>query len=465
MRLMSKLWQNIFLSSFLTITLCQVLTLGWYLLAYNQDLRVSSMVDFVSDISEKIKDLSEEDLAQYIDLYRIDYRRLWVEDMAGQVLLGEPWPGMRASERIPGRIEKSYVFGQRSALTLRQEEPSLVAICRVKRGGETVNLVYNWHRGPLVTYWGVFVQGALGLLGVCLFLTLWTSRRVSKPLTELRSQVVKIAEGDLSLRLEEKGVDEVADVAKAVNELTQSLASHIEGLKLLMANMSHETRSTVTNIALSLEIAQEEVQPFLAKEPDGQPKERLLRNLGQARLELDMLENMVAAGLLGGKFNFKPEEFESEPLDFSSLCRQVLDRNAQRASLKKIALLSEVDDNVWLLGDEILLDRLLANILDNALKYTAPGGEIKLSLTASSEFVTIFCLNTHPPLSDEELKSLFLPYYRVARETPGQGLGLYLTRQITGLHGGEVSVANTREGLLLTIVLPLPDEAARSQAF
>jgi signal transduction histidine kinase len=112
------------------------------------------------------------------------------------------------------------------------------------------------------------------------------------------------------------------------------------------------------------------------------------------------------------------------------------------------------------------LDRLLNNILDNALKYTASGGTIELSLFLNSPAsLTLTCQNTHLPLTDTELKNLCLPYYRVKEShIQGSGLGLYLAKRITTLHGGLFSVGNTSEGLLFTIDLPLPDEIQTEEA-
>jgi signal transduction histidine kinase len=462
MRLKVKLWHKIFLYSFFTVVFSQVLTLGWYLFTYSQDLRVKNMAAFLAAISEKIKALTDVELEKYIELYRIEYRRVWLEDAHGRTLLGEPWPGMSARERIEERIEKRYEFGDQLSLVLKQAEPSIVVICPVSRNGTVAYLCFNWFRGPLVSYWGVFVQGVAGLLGLSLFLSLWTAMRVSKPLGTLSSQVIKIAEGDLTLRLKEDGVDEVADVSRAVNELTRNLVMHINSMKQLMANMSHEMRSTVTNISMSLEIAQEVAEPFVVNELNARPKEKLLRNLAQARVELEILENMVASGVLGGRLDLRHEELERGPLDFSSLCRQVLNRHEHRAAHGSVQLVVEVANDLWVLGDEILLDRLLANILDNAIKYTASGGEIRVSLSSSENFLTLTCHNTHPPLTDEQIKSLVLPYYRVEQgRILGSGLGLYLAQRITVLHGGSFSVENTLEGLLFTIILPLPDENVR----
>jgi signal transduction histidine kinase len=278
--------------------------------------------------------------------------------------------------------------------------------------------------------------------------------------------VVQIAQGDLTLRLEEKGEDEVADVSKAVNELTSNLALHIDSMKQLMANMSHEMKSTVTSLSMSLEITEEELSPLLASLKDDTYRERIAKNLRQARAELEHLENMVSSGLLGGKLDLCHDTLDCAPLDFSSLCRETVCRYTQRAEQNGLSLISSLDDGLWLLGDEVLLDRLVANIVDNACKYTFPGGEIYVSLKVEREFLLFCCLNSHSPLTTEQLNNLCLPYYRAEQgHIQGSGLGLYLANRITVLHGGNFAVENDPQGLLFTISLPLPDELAKQTAF
>ncbi|MDR1678132.1 MAG: HAMP domain-containing histidine kinase, partial [Deltaproteobacteria bacterium] len=150
---------------------------------------------------------------------------------------------------------------------------------------------------------------------------------------------------------------------------------------------------------------------------------------------------------------------ESAPLDFSSLCRQTVNRFTHLAALKNITLKRDIDEELWLFGDEIILDRMLANVLDNAIKYTKPDGHIAFSIKTDGDFLIVTCLNTHPPLSAEQLQNLCLPYYRAEEgRIYGSGLGLYLVKKIVLLHGGSLEVKNDPPGVCVTIKLPRPDE-------
>ncbi|MDR1678005.1 MAG: HAMP domain-containing protein, partial [Deltaproteobacteria bacterium] len=335
-----KLWHKIFLYSFLTIIITQVFTLGFYLFTYDQDLRVKTTVDYLAAISKNLEGLSDEEFKSFVEVYRVGHRRVWLEDRAGGILIGEPWPGMTAGVRDQVTSKRyDYDHGM-TALVLRTAEPAIVVEIETTRAGVPALICFNWQRASLVQYWGVFVQGVLGLIGLSLVLSLWTSKRISKPLWDLRNSLMKISAGDLALRLSQEGEDEIADVSAAVNQLTDNLSKHMTGMKQLMANMSHELRSSVTNLSMSLEILEAALNaptakptlngasPAVDSEPGSVAKEANLisENLNQARLEVNLLENMVASGLLGGKLDLKHEELESAPLDFSSLCRQTVSR-------------------------------------------------------------------------------------------------------------------------------------------
>ena len=457
-----RLWRKVFAYSFATILVVEVFTLSWYLFTYNRDLRVKELVRYLAALTRNVESIPDDDFRRFAAYYSAEGRRIWLEDDRGVVRIGDPWPGMAPGEREP-LISRRLDPGPGAALLfLKIPEPSILARFAVERGGEAAFVCFNWRQAPLVYHWSVFVQGLLGLVCLSLALSLWTAKRISRPLADLRLKVMRMASGELDLRLPEGGEEEMADVSKAVNHLADSLSRHMSGMRSLMANMSHEMRSSVSSLSMCLEILQEALEPLLEPAPDDL-RPVVADNLGQALMETELLEGMVASGLLGGKLDFGQESFETAPLDFSSLLRQVADRHAHRARLKGVILRPSIAPDVWLSGDEALLDRLLANIVDNALKYTPKGGEIRLSLEASEQIATVVCQNTHAPLAEELLRSLGRPYFRAGGgHVYGAGLGLYLVGKIVALHQGELRLSNCDLGLEALVELPIgkPQDAS-----
>ncbi|MDR1296311.1 MAG: HAMP domain-containing histidine kinase [Deltaproteobacteria bacterium] len=455
-KIKEKLWRKIFLFSFLTIFVCQILTLAWYQYGYNQEKRAVFLIDYVLKMTDKIKDLTEDELKRYFELYGVEQEFMWLESSGGDLLLGRPAPGMSSEERSGLKVRARYGDDDAALLFLQRPEPSMLALIKSRRSGEVVYFCSNWWQGGLVDYWNAFAQGVIGLIGLSLLLSLWTARRISKPLQSLQKQVVTIAEGQLDLRLSEAGEDEVADVSRAVNKLTYNLSQNIKGMRMFITNISHEIRSTVTSLTMCLEFLEEAVNSLLSKDKN-HDSERIELNLRQARQEIDLLQNMVDSGLLSGKLDLDQERVDQNPLDLSSVCRDVIARHALHTASKELILNSDIKTDLWMFGDEMLMDRLLANVIDNALKYTAAGGEITIRLGDDDDGMIFTCLNTHPPLADEQLSSLCLPFYRADSDhVYGSGLGLYLVRKIADIHKGKFNIENNQGGILLSIVFPKP---------
>ena len=457
-----KLWQKIFIISTFSVLITQILSLGWYLFTYNQKQRIMNMLEFVTAKAEKVKNLPDAEFLTFIDLYDVGYRRVWLEDPAGRVLMGQPSEGMALADRGGDKVAKRYEFNGALALVLKKPEPAVMAIVDIERGGKPAKICFNWQRGVVVIHWGVFIQGVLGLIGLSLILSRWTAKKVSRPLNELCGQVMRIASGDGDIKLGDGGLDDVASLSKAIKALTDSLNERIASLKRLMANLSHEIRSSVTGLSMSLDNLDDAVRPLQGLQAPIGRLGRLIDNLEHAKMEMELLENMLASGILGWKLDFRPDDLNLAPFDFSSLCGQIVSKYAYWASIRGLALESRIEGDLWLMGDEALLGLLLNNILDNAMKYTETGGAIVFGLSSSQDGLTVKCLNSHAPLSENELQSLPLPYFRAeSGKADGSGLGLHLVDRIVGLHKGRLAIGNHHGGLLVSIDLPVPEGPAK----
>ncbi len=120
------------------------------------------------------------------------------------------------------------------------------------------------------------------------------------------------------------------------------------------------------------------------------------------------------------------------------------------------------DSDALVLADSDSLSRVLRNLLDNALKYTPTGGQVKVSLSSSPESVLLQVSYTGPGIPEEDRKHLFERFWRgraSRRHTPGTGLGLYLCQQIVTLHKGTIS-CSCPNGNGTSFLVELPREAA-----
>lgn len=310
----------------------------------------------------------------------------------------------------------------------------------------TLYITYRAPRNPHI--WTIFMQAIVGFSIVGGILAFWLARVVSRPLRRLRGEVLEIAGGSLEKRVEAKGPDEVRDVAVAVNHMADSLAKYIRNMRELVANISHELRSPLARMQVSMALLESRLQ----KNAD----EKTLAQLRLLEEEMEHMNKLIGDTLLSSKLDLHG----APPLDgtvaFSDLLCEMLRRQTPSMEVRGLALDVDVEPDIVLPGDETLLCNLVSNYLDNAVKYSADGGVIRVRLYRSGGEAVFEVENTHEPIADEVLENVFEPFYRGGVPTGGGvGLGLALVRQIAALHGGGVSAANAEHGVIFSLRLPL----------
>jgi signal transduction histidine kinase len=150
--------------------------------------------------------------------------------------------------------------------------------------------------------------------------------------------------------------------------------------------------------------------------------------------------------------------FEPAPLNLGELLDVIVEQLRPLAEEKGLVMEGNIPSDLHAYGTDHLT-RLFLNLLDNAVKYTPVGGQIKIGAFSNAARMEIVIHNTGPGISPEHLSSLFERFYRVdadrSSETGGTGLGLAIAQEITRLHGGEISVeSEAGEGVKFTVYLP-----------
>jgi signal transduction histidine kinase len=292
----------------------------------------------------------------------------------------------------------------------------------------------------------------IGLAAVTasLFLAVLLTPSSFKPLEDIAAVARQITNADdLSRRVPDTGrTDEIGVLARAFNQSLERLERVFQTQQRLLADVSHELRTPLTairgNVDLmrrmggadpeSLAIIQEEV-------------ERMTRLVD----DLLLLARADAGGL--------PLERKSVELDtiFLEVYRQV-------SLLEKSVEVSIEDvDQACVLGDADRLKQLLLNLVDNAVKYTPPGGHVTLSLSKVNGWASIHIADTGVGIPPEDLPYIFDRFYRVDkarnRGQGGSGLGLSIAKWIAKVHGGDIEViSQVGQGTTFTVILPLYEE-------
>jgi two-component system, OmpR family, sensor histidine kinase BaeS len=284
------------------------------------------------------------------------------------------------------------------------------------------------------------VVAALVALGVAIVL----SRRLARPIERLATAASRIADGDLAARVPEEGPAELRALAAAHNTMAGRLAEQEAVRREFIVNASHELRTPLTNLQGYLEALRDGVIP-----PDPATFDSL-------REEVDRLTRLAASlDVLAGA---QGRPGIARDVDVAALVRGAADLVAPAFARRSIALSMDVAPalHARLRPDE--LTQVLANLLQNAVRYTPEGGAVRVSGTRVADGIDIRVANTGPGIPEEDLPRIWERFYRVEksrdRERGGAGIGLAIVKQLVEGAGGRVGVISDGGWTTFWVALP-----------
>jgi signal transduction histidine kinase len=215
-----------------------------------------------------------------------------------------------------------------------------------------------------------------------------------------------------------------------------------------LAHLVHDLKNPLSTIALEFEL----MDAKLSIEGPVEVSAAIARIRRNVRF-LDRLvyELMDACTLSNGRFALR-----RSPCELRALVIETVDRTVPSADQHRVTV--DVTDPAEVMADELRIERVLANLLDNALKYTPSSGGIAIRMSADDRSAHVSVCDSGPGIAPEEIELLFQPYRRAAtsRARPGTGLGLYVSKQIIEAHGGTIGVESVRGmGARFHFALPL----------
>lgn len=243
--------------------------------------------------------------------------------------------------------------------------------------------------------------------------------------------------------------DELSQLAMTFNRMLESLGTAYQAQQRFVADASHELRAPLTAIQANLEL--------LTHQPNLTPTERQ-EAADEANQEAQRLARLVADLLALARADAGvPLRRQTVELD-----RVVLDVLAEAHRLQKGQRLEVTAiEPISIVGDPDRLKQLVVILVDNALRYTPPGGEVSLGLRRASRHVELTVRDTGVGIAPDDLPHVFERFYRAdrsrARDPGGTGLGLPIARWIAEQHGGDVTLASELgKGTVATVCFPLP---------
>lgn len=463
-------WQRVFLYAILLVFASHMASFVVFHYGLENDMHMHVLDRLASSGAAALKGKSRETAKVLPDFFSHDSRSLWIERPDGELIVGEPEPGLSYAERKPLPVARAH-GNVRYLETGDPAAPYLAAIPVSLLDCEAILYLYL-EKMPPPPMPVIFTQGLIAVFLVGGTLGVWAAWRIARPLRRLRSEVLEIAGGNLGARVSVEGAEEISQVAEAVNSMARNLSNNIMEMRELIANISHEMRSPLARMSISITIIEEGVHalarrygqspppagdsaPPVIMDADGRPL--AVKHVGRVNQEIEHMENLVGSCLLNSKLDLQPEMPRVETLDLSALCKSILPRYEELFQSKNLSFSRSVQDGLQVEGDAELLSTVLTNLLDNAVKYTDEGGLVELGLRREEGRVLLNLENSHKALEAAELPRLFEPFFKrreTAGNTAGAGLGLSLVRKIVKCHHGSVTAENGKTGLLFTVALP-----------
>jgi two-component system, OmpR family, sensor histidine kinase MprB len=268
---------------------------------------------------------------------------------------------------------------------------------------------------------GIAIAAALGLA---------VSRAALAPVRRLTTATEKVTEtGDLSERIDVGGRDELSRLAGSFNAMLGALEESSRAQRQLVADASHELRTPLTSLRTNIEVLASE-----RKLPPGE-RERLLTDVVDQLTEMTTLISGLIDLARGEQQAAEPEEVRLDLVAADAVERTRRDRPSVMFS-------TDLQESM-VQGVPATIERAVANLLDNAAKWSPPGVAIEVSVRDGA----ITVRDHGPGIDEEDLPHVFDRFYRArsARGQPGSGLGLAIVRQVADAHGGTV-LAERAEG-------------------
>lgn len=407
-----------------------------------QDLYARSALDFYTT-------QGPEGLQRYLDHLR-DRSSMHAQllDAAGRdVLTGEDQSGMRIVRRAitDGRSKLEPGRAWRAASVVDQDGRRYIFL----------NQVYPMSRFIDGTFMRPVLWRLLLVIAIAGLFSFLLARSIVRPVQALQRGALAVAEGRLGTRVSPAigpTHSELADTARTFDEMAARLEEMHQRREQLLADMSHELRSPLTRMSVSLELARRGHTDVIDR----------------METDLDRMNQMIGQILLLARMQSDAGRWHATPVAIEPLLHSVAEDATLEGQADEKRVTLAMDEEVreaTVMGDADLLRSCVENIVRNALRYSPAGGTVEIHCRAArlklAPALEIRIDDRGPGVPLETLPYLFDPFYRVSSaRTPGPGtnvgLGMSIAERATTVHGGTIAAANRGDGTGLSVTITLP---------
>lgn len=217
-----------------------------------------------------------------------------------------------------------------------------------------------------------------------------------------------------------------------------------------LLSITHELKSPLASIKLALET-------MVRREL---PQDKRKKVLANSLSDTNRLQGLVEDILLAARFEDHSFRFGRDPILLSELVEEIADRVAHNHPHHRIC--TDIDQNIYVTGDRQALTSLVANLMENAAKYSPDKTAIQVELAQKKERICLEIADQGYGIPEEEQQNIFKKFYRIGnedtRKTKGTGLGLFLVKEVADKHGAIIKIKdNSPQGTRFMVAFPLPE--------
>lgn len=314
--------------------------------------------------------------------------------------------------------------------------------------GQSPFAVAMAERTAVISLWVIFIA---------IICVSFISKRITKPVREIGDAAKEFAKGNFNARVETQGQDEIAELGRAFNQMAGSLAKHEENRNAFLSNVSHDLRTPMTTISGFVDGMLD------GTIPEDQRAHYLQIISGEVRRLSRLVNTLLEVSRLESGRNMNMQDF-----NLTEKTRQVIISLVGKIESKKIDIDFDGDaEDLYVSADADAIHQVLYNLLDNAVKFTDPGGTIGIRITETggrarekgkepaphekdlqpgsrSRKAMVRIRNTGKGIPQEEIEHIFERFYKSDRsrglDKTGTGLGLYIVKTILEKHGESIHV-------------------------
>ncbi len=286
-------------------------------------------------------------------------------------------------------------------------------------------------------------------LGVSFFLCIVLARYLVGPIRNLQRASRKLARGDLSARVGGKVArrrDELGELARDFDHMAEQVGSLVFSKERLLRDVSHELRSPLTRLQISLALARR-------KTPDAEAEHARIER------EIERLDQLIGQIIHFSRIQHNIANMACEKISLEGMLKKLVDDGNFEAQARDKAVVFKETAKIELVAVREFLSSAVENIIRNAIRFTPEGSEVEVRLFRENDVALIRIRDHGPGVPEEALEDLFEPFFRVdetrGKENDGTGLGMAIASTAVSQHNGAIVACNAHPGLEVTIRLPL----------